>query len=157
MKKKGSARASTTPAAAANSPVEAAFAEVVNLIQTARQRAWQAVNTDLIDLYWRIGDYLHHKIEADGWAKGTVVQLAAYIAQREPGLRGFSPQNLWRMRQFFEAYRDAPKLSPLVRVLPWTHNLIILGQSKRPEEREFYLRLAIQERWGNMVYALASQ
>jgi predicted nuclease of restriction endonuclease-like (RecB) superfamily len=32
--------------------------------------------------------------------------------------------------------------------LPWTHNLIILGQSKRPEEREFYLRLAIQERWG---------
>jgi predicted nuclease of restriction endonuclease-like (RecB) superfamily len=157
MKKKGSARASTTPAAAANSPVEAAFAEVVNLIQTARQRAWQAVNTDLIDLYWRIGDYLHHKIEADGWAKGTVVQLATYIAQREPGLRGFSPQNLWRMRQFFEAYRDAPKLSPLVRVLPWTHNLIILGQSKRPEEREFYLRLAIQERWGNMVYALASQ
>jgi predicted nuclease of restriction endonuclease-like (RecB) superfamily len=52
------------------------------------------------------------------------------------------------MRQFFEAYRDDRKVSPLVRQLPWTHHLIILGQSKRPEEREFYLRLAIRERWG---------
>ena len=129
------------------SPVEGAFDEIVELIRAARQRAVRAVNTELIDLYWRIGDYLHHKIESDGWAKGTVVQLAAYIAQREPGLRGFSPQNLWRMRQFFVAYRDDPKLSPLVRVLPWTHNLIVLGQSKRQEEREFYLRMAVQEHW----------
>ena len=129
-------------------PMEPAFAEVVTLIHTSRQQALRAVNTALIDLYWRIGEYLHHKIEADGWAKGTVVHLAAYIAQREPGVRGFSPQNLWRMRQFFETYRDDSKLSPLVRVLPWTHNLIILGQSKRPEEREFYLRMAIDQRWG---------
>ncbi len=44
-----------------------------------------------------------HKIEADGWGEGIVVQLADYIARREPGKRGFSAQNLWRMRQFFEA------------------------------------------------------
>jgi len=129
------------------SPIDGAFDEIVELIRAARQQAIRAVNTELIELYWRIGAYLHRKIESDGWAKGTVVQLAAYIAQREPGLRGFSPQNLWRMRQFFVAYRDDPKLSPLARVLPWTHNLIVLGQSKRPEEREFYLRMAIQERW----------
>ncbi|MEO6624786.1 MAG: PDDEXK nuclease domain-containing protein [Burkholderiaceae bacterium] len=129
-------------------PVETAFGEVVKLIRTARQRADQVVNTALIDFYWLIGQYLHHKIEADGWAKGTVVQLADYIALREPGRRGFSSQNLWRMRQFFEAYQDAAKLSPLVRVLPWTHNLIILAQSKRAEEREFYLRMAVQQRWG---------
>ena len=128
-------------------PVESAFDVVVELIRVARQQAARAVNSELIELYWRIGDYLHRKIESDGWAKGTVVQLAAHIAQREPGLRGFSPQNLWRMRQFFVADRDDPNLSPLVRELPWTHNLIILGQSKRPAEREFYLRMAVQERW----------
>ena len=134
---------------ATQAPEEAAFAEVVGLIQTARGRTLQAVNTEMIDLYWRIGDYLHHKIEADGWAKGTVVQLAAYIAQREPGRRGFSPQNLWRMRQFYEAYRQQAKLSSLLRVLPWTHHMIILGQSKRPEEQAFYLRLAAQEKWSS--------
>jgi len=129
------------------SPVEGAFDEIVELIRAARQRAVRAVNTELIELYWRIGDYLHHKIESDGWAKGTVVQLAAYIAQREPGLRGFSPQNLWRMRQFFVAYRDDPKLSSLLRELPWSSHLHILSRSKRPEEREFYLHMATQHRW----------
>jgi predicted nuclease of restriction endonuclease-like (RecB) superfamily len=132
----------------AKESVEAAFSEVVGLIRAARQRAAQLVNTEVIDLYWQIGRYLHHKIDADGWAKGTVVQLAAYIAQREPGKRGFSSQNLWRMRQFFEAYPATTKLSPLVRVLPWTHNLIILVQTKRADEREFYLRMATQQRWG---------
>lgn len=137
--------------AAADLPIETAFGEVVDLIRAARQRAAQVVNTELIDLYWRIGQYLHHKIAADGWAQSTVVQLAAYIAQREAGLRGFSPQNLWRMRQFFEAYSvggvaDA-KLSTLLRVLPWSSHLHILSRAKRPEEREFYIRMAAQQRW----------
>lgn len=106
--------------------VEAAFGKVVNLIRAARQRADQMVNTGMIGLYWRIGQYLHHKIEADGRAKGTVVQLAAYIALLEPSKCCFSSQNLWRMRQFFKAYPAAAKLSQLVRVLPWTHTRYLL-------------------------------
>lgn len=51
------------------------------------------------------------------------------------------------MRQFYETYQQDEKVAPLVRQLPWTHNLIILSQSKRPEEREFYLKMAIQEKW----------
>ena len=52
------------------------------------------------------------------------------------------------MKQFYEAYRHDEKVSPLVRQISWTHNLIILGQCKRSEEREFYLRLTVQEKWG---------
>ncbi|MCX7258668.1 MAG: DUF1016 N-terminal domain-containing protein [Polaromonas sp.] len=48
---------------------------------------------------------------------------------------------------FREAYHDDEKVAPLARQLPWTHNLIILNQSQRPEEREFYLRQAIREKW----------
>ena len=136
-----------TASADAGNTAELAFAEVVCLIRTSRQRATHAVNTEVIDLYWHIGQYLHHKIEADGWAKGTVVQLATYIAQREPGKRGFSAQNLWRMRQFFEAYPAASELSTLLRDLPWSAHLHILSRAKRTEEREFYLRMATQHRW----------
>lgn len=117
--------------------VESSFAEVVGLIQQARQRAYQAVNAELVDLYLQIGQYISGKLEAAEWGEGVVDRLAQHLARTMLGLRGFSVQNLWRMRQFFETYRDDPKLSPLVRVLPWTHNLIILGQSKRPEERKF--------------------
>lgn len=149
MKKKRTASPLTTLAAAANSPVETAFAEVVNLIQTARQRAVQAVNTELVGLYWQIGKYISSKLEAAEWGEGVVDQLAQHLERTLPGLRGFTRRNLFRMRQFFDAYAEDEKVSALLTQLPWTHNLIILGQSKRPEEREFYLRMAIKERWSS--------
>ena len=126
---------------------EAEFAEVATLIHEARAHALQTVNTQLIDLYWRIGQVISQRIAKDGWGKGTVSALAAYIEHRHPGLRGFSPQNLWRMRQFFEAYRGKTKLSTLLRELPWSANLHILTKCKRPEEREFYLRAATNNGW----------
>src|ERR1039457_1553852 len=115
---------------------DTAFAEVVNLIQSARRQAFQSVNTTLIELYWQVGAYISRKIEVAEWGDGVVEQLATYIARTQPSLRGFTRPNLFRMRQFYEAYRNDEKVSPLVRQLTWTHNLIILSQSKREEERE---------------------
>jgi predicted nuclease of restriction endonuclease-like (RecB) superfamily len=129
------------------SPVEPSFAEVVHLIKSARKQAFQAVNTTLIELYWQVGAYISHKIESAEWGDKVVEQLADYLARTQPGLRGFTRANLFRMRQFYEIYRHDEKLSPLVTQLSWTHNLIIISQSKREEEREFYLRMAIKEQW----------
>jgi predicted nuclease of restriction endonuclease-like (RecB) superfamily len=125
------------------------FNEILGLITAAKQRAVQAVNTTLIDLYWQVGEVISRKIAGAEWGDGVVEQLAEHIASSQPGLRGFTRPNLFRMRQFYEAYRGDEKVSALLRQLPWTHNLIILSQSKRPEEREFYLRLAIREQWSS--------
>lgn len=78
-----------------------------------------------------------------------VDNLAQHLARTLPGQRGFTRRNLFRMRQFFETYQGDQKVAPLVTQLPWTHNLIILTQAKRPEEREFYLRMAAEQRWGS--------
>jgi len=123
------------------------FKEVLGLIEAARRAAGRAVNIQLIDLYWKIGAVISKRIERDGWGKGTVEELSLYLSRTQRGERGFSPQNLWRMRQFFEAYRDTPELSTVVRELSWSANLHILSGAKRPEEREFYLRMAIKKRW----------
>ncbi|WP_349573290.1 PDDEXK nuclease domain-containing protein [Azotobacter salinestris] len=125
------------------------FGEVLALIHNARQRAVQAVNTQLIELYWQIGAYISRKLEQAEWGDAVVSQLADYLARTQPGLSGFTRRNLFRMRQFYEAYRGDEKVSALLTQLPWTHNLIILSQSKRPEEREFYLRMAIREKWSS--------
>ena len=130
-------------------PTETAFNEVVQLIASARQWAIQAVNTSLIDLYWQVGEIISRKIAASEWGDGVVQQLADHIAQTQPGLRGFTKSNLFRMRQFYEAYEGNAKVAALPRLLSWTHNITILGQSKRPEEREFYLRMAVQEKWSS--------
>ena len=125
------------------------FGEVLALIHSARQRAVQAVNTQLVELYWQVGAYISHKLEQAEWGDAVVTQLADYLARTQPGLNGFTRRNLFRMRQFYEAYRGDEKVSALLTQLPWTHNLIILSQSKRPEEREFYLRMAVQEKWSS--------
>jgi predicted nuclease of restriction endonuclease-like (RecB) superfamily len=62
-------------------------------------------------------------------------------------MRGYTRPNLFRMRQFYEEYRDDQKVSSLMRQLPWTHHLLILGQAKLPEERRFYILAAIAGKW----------
>ena len=96
-----------------------------------------------------IGEHISRKIAAAEWGDGVVLQLAQYIARTQPGLRGFTRDNLFRMKQFYETYCGEAIVGALARQLPWTHNLIILGRSKRPEESEFYLRMAVQERWSS--------
>jgi predicted nuclease of restriction endonuclease-like (RecB) superfamily len=115
-------------------PAPSGFDEILSLIQSARQRAFQAVNVELVDLYWQVGQTISRKIEAAEWGDGVVDQLASFLARTQPGLKGFSRQNIFRMKQFYEVYRDSEIVSPLVRQLPWTHNLIILSQSKHTEE-----------------------
>lgn len=123
------------------------FDEVLKLIEAARRRAYEAVNTELVSLYWQMGEYISRKIASAEWGDGVVDELAATIGREYPGLRGYTRPNLFRMRQFYEAYRADEKVSPLVRQLPWTHHLIILGQAKHPDERRFYMLAAIKERW----------
>jgi len=125
------------------------FAEVVHLITAARQHAYQAVNTTLIELYWQVGAYISIKIKAAEWGDGVVDALAKHLATTQPNLKGFTRRNLFRMRQFYEAYQDDKIVAPLVRQLPWTHNLTILSRSKVSEEREFYLRMSVQEGWSS--------
>ena len=76
------------------------------------------VNATLIDLYWRVGEYISRKVESSVWGEGVVDQLAAYINQEHPEIKGFTRRNLFRMRQFFETYYLDEKVTPLVRQLP---------------------------------------
>jgi predicted nuclease of restriction endonuclease-like (RecB) superfamily len=107
----------------------------------------RAVNTVLVDLYWKVGSYISQKVESAAWGEEVVAQLADYLAREHPDLKGFTRANLFRMRQFHDAYRGNEKVAPLVRQLGWSHHLLILGRTRRPEEREFCMRLSVQEHW----------
>ena len=115
-----------------SAPQPADFADIARLIDAARQRAVQAVNTTLIELYWQVGERISRKIAQAEWGDGVVDQLARYLAQSQPGLRGFTRRNLFRMRQFFDTYRDDEKVRALLTQLPWTHHLAILGDARGP-------------------------
>ena len=96
------------------------FADIIQLIKQSRAKAIKAVNTELINLYWNIGEYITKKIEQSEWGDSVVAELANFKKRHEPELKGFSDKNIWRMKQFYETYRDFPKLSPLLREIGWS-------------------------------------
>lgn len=126
-----------------------AFSCVLQHIQQSRHQVFAHINTALIDLYWQIGQIISHRVNKAAWGKGIVKDLAAYIAQQDPQLKGFSDKNLWRMKQFFETYQTDQKNLALIRQLPWTHNTLIFSRCKSAEEREYYLHLCINERYSS--------
>ena len=117
--------------------LQSQFTYVSGLIVAAKQRAYQAVNHELVTLYWTIGEYLHQQVSSNAWGKAVIKELAAFIAQTEPNSKGFSAQNLWRMKQFYETYKDDPKLSALLREIPWTHHTLIFSACKTPGRTHF--------------------
>lgn len=121
------------------------FTDIIQLIKQSRTNALKAVNAELINLYWNIGEYISKKIEQSEWGDSVVTELANFIQTQEPEIKGFSDKNIWRMKQFYETYKDFPKLSPLVREISWTNNLLIFSRCKTIEEMEFYLKLVKQE------------
>ena len=142
-------------------PIPNQFDDAIAIIDNARSRAMRAVNAELINMYWEIGAYVSERVESVGWGKSVVEDFSAFLQSRYPSSKGFSAQNIWRMKRFYETYHDNEKLSPLVREIAWTNNLAIMTGCKTDEAREFYLRLCIANRYtkrelerqiGSMLY-----
>ena len=129
--------------------IENNFEEIFELIQKSRFNALKLVNKELITLYWSIGLYITNKVNSEEWGLNTIEKLAAYIKQKQPEIKGFSARNLWRMKQFYETYKDNEFLSALLTEISWTNNLLIMSKTKTHEERKFYLELAIKEKYSS--------
>lgn len=123
------------------------FDEIVTIIEQARQKAFRAVNRELIEMYWQIGQYISEKVKSNAWGKSIVTEFASFVQSKYVGIKGFSAQNIWRMKQFYETYSGNEKLSTLSRELTWSNNVLIMVSAKTPESQEFYMSLAIKNNY----------
>ena len=123
------------------------FDEVIHIIDNARSRAMKAVNAELIQMYWSVGAYLSELCSASSFGDKIIDEVAAYIAQENPNIKGFNRRGLYRMKQFYETYKDDEFVTPLVTQISWTNHLLIMSGCKTDEEREFYIRLCIKENY----------
>lgn len=121
--------------------------EVKARVTGARIAAARAVSRELIELYWNLGALIVGRQESLGWGQSIVERLAADLRAAFPGVSGFSPQNLWSMRQLFVTYRDAPILQQLVGEIPWGQNVLILQRVKDPAARQYYLEATARLGW----------
>lgn len=124
------------------------FENIIAIIEQSKARAMKAVNTEMIEMYWQIGKYISEKTANAGWGKSVVREFSDFLKRAYPSAVGFSSQNIWRMKQFYETYQANEKLSPLVREITWSNNLLIMSGCKTDEAKEFYMRLCIENGYG---------
>jgi len=147
-------------------------------VRSAQLQAAARVNHELISLYWDIGRSIVEGQRDRGYGKQVVEQLAADLQAEFPGLAGFSPLNVWRMRAFYEAYADdgrilsqpVTELAPAIvqqpvapsddgppepmASLPWGHNLLLLHKLKSPTDRRWYAQAAVEHGWSRSMLAV---
>lgn len=127
--------------------IDNSFEQVARIIETARDNAYRKVNEELILMYQHVGKFLSEKAKEASYGDSYMDSLAAYIQERFPGIKGFNRRGLYRMKQFYELYEGNEKVSALLTQLSWSNHLQIMSGCKSDEEREFYIQLAIKERY----------
>jgi predicted nuclease of restriction endonuclease-like (RecB) superfamily len=120
-------------------------------IRTAQVKAVFAVNRELVLLYWQIGRGILERQREAGWGAKVIERLAADLHREFPGTTGFSRTNLLYMRAFAAAWPEEPFVQQVVGQIPWGHNLRILDLVKSPQERQWYIRRAIEHGWSRNV------
>jgi len=123
------------------------FNELLEIYEKAKAKADYIVNKIVVDLYWEIGKYLSEKVKTEGWGKAIVKEFSDFMQKHHAGPNGFSASNMWRMKQFYETYKENEKLAALSREINWSNNMIIMARAKTSQEREFYLTLATKNKY----------
>lgn len=123
------------------------FLDIISIIESAKMRAMKAVNAELINMYWEVGKYLSSLVSDSSFGDKIIDEVAAYIAENNPTIKGFNRRGLYRMKQFYETYKDDEIVTPLVTQISWTNHLLIMSGSKSIEERHFYIDLCIKNNY----------
>src|SRR3990167_9783095 len=136
----------------------------LNILEEAKQRVissriqiTKAASREQFNLYWWFGQKIVEAQDKYGWGKSVVEQLSVDLKKIFGGTTGFSPQNLWYMRQLYLEYKDHPNLQQLVGEIPWGQNLLILSKVKNLAAREYYLRGVREQGWTRNILLLQIQ
>lgn len=135
-------------------------ARLKNKIKTSQIKAATSVNRELIRLYWDIGKDIVERQEKDGWGSKTIEKIASDLQNEFPGVQGFSPRNVWRMRAFYKAYEEVDEILPqavaefaenglplALESIPWGHNAALLEKLESVKERLWYAKMIVSEGW----------
>lgn len=120
-------------------------------IREARVRAASSVNSELIALYWQIGQEILLRQREAGWGAKVADRLSGDLRIAFPNMKGFSKSNLMYMRKLASAWPAGTIFPQLVGKLAWGHNRLLLDKVGDPAERCWYLQAAIEHGWSRDV------
>ena len=117
-------------------------------IKSAQYRTVLGANSELILLYWRIGQVINmHKT----WGNKFVENLAADIKLEFPNATGYSVRNLKYMAKFAASYRDEEFVQQVVAQIPWGQNVVLLDKVSDESIRRWYIESCLKHGWSRNV------
>ena len=131
----------------AEKELEVSFDEIVKMVENRRNNAFRKVNEELVSLYWDFGKYISEKVNDGNWGERIIDKLVEFMKREYPTLKGVNRPGIYRMKQFYETYKDYEIVSTLLRQISWSNNIIILSSTKSIEEKEFYIRMCIKNNY----------
>ena len=126
------------------------FENIKQEVLKSQYKAMQAVNTEMIYMYWNIGKIISENIE---WGNKFVDNLSIDLKNEFPNIQGFSVRNLRNMRKFYEEYPSIEILQTLSAKLTWSHNILLINKIKDMEIRKWYMKETIKNGWSHDVLA----
>ena len=130
-----------------NNNMEFNFNEIVNMVETRRNNAYKKVNEELISLYWDFGKYISEKVNYANWEDKIVDRLVEFMKKEYPTMKGFTRRGIYRMKQFYETYKNYGNVSTLLTQISWSNNIKILSSTNSMEEKEFYIKMCIKNNY----------
>ena len=124
---------------------------VIKLIKETRLRFVIKANTEMIALYWSIGNDILQRQKTEGWGARVIDRLSVDLKEAFPEMSGFSPRNLMYMRQFAESIPDPTIVQQAVAQLQWRSILILMSKLKDNATRELYAQKALEHGWSSNV------
>jgi len=122
--------------------------EIKKILKNARQKAYIAVNSAMVEAYWEIGRRIVEEEqrgkERAEYGKEIVKNLSKELTE-EFG-KGFSRRTLWEMRKLYVYFSDYEKVRTLFAQLTWSHFQKVLRVSDE-KARIFYLTEAAENMW----------
>lgn len=98
-----------------------AIQAIKDAILQSRYRAATLVNREFLSLYYGIGKFISENSRDHFWGTNAIENISAKLQHELPGLRGFSPVNIKRMRQFYEewgkCFQPAENRNSIIRPL----------------------------------------
>ena len=123
------------------------FNKIIEFIENRKNSAYKKVNEELILLYLDVGKYLFNLQQESNYGDKITTKTADFIKNNYPNIKGFTKRNIERMIQFYKTYKDDNIASTLLTQLSWSSNMLILSNTSTKEERYFYLKLAVKEKY----------
>ncbi len=130
------------------------FNDIKQRILHSQSNAALSVNSEMILLYWQIGNAIATKQLRDGWSSGVIPRLSNDLKVAFPDSKGFSERNLGRMLAFYREYTDSTILPQAVAKLPWGHNILLIEKIKDLSIRLWYIHVCLENNWSRDILDL---